>query len=141
MADYTSESGIVEGDVRNFVTPVIDYDIVSKAELLGKIEVVEDFVKYTYFDGGTVPSKAKTPILLLIISNLVSTGAIAKDYYTLSSEKLGSYAYTLSEPMATGDGGVQSSPYVISKTWHQMALDMLEKMSTPSDYTVYKVND
>ena len=140
MADYTTLTGITENDLRTFVTPPIDYDDVSKSEILLKLESVEAFVKYTYFGGGTVPAKARIPVLLLTISNLICTATLARKYYTLSSEKLSDYSYTLAEPISRGTN-IQSSPFIISKTWHGMALDMLEKMRSPSDCRVYKVNE
>jgi len=93
-----------------------------------------------YFGGGTIPAKARIPILLLTISNVVNTARLAKKYYTLSSEKLGDYAYTLAEPISRGTN-IQSSPFIISETWHSMAIKMLEKMATPSDYQIRKVNE
>jgi len=139
MADYAPVA-VTEMDVRNFVTPPLDYDDVSKAEILLKIESVETHVKYVYFGGGTIPAKARIPILLLAISNIVATAKLAKKYYTLSSEKLGDYSYTLAEPIARGTD-IQSSPFIVSQTWHGMAVKMLEKMASPSDYKIRKAND
>jgi len=139
MTDYTPLV-VNEIDVRNFVSPPLDYDDVSKAEILLKIESVETFVKHVYFGGGSIPAKARIPVLLLIISNIISTAKLAKKYYTLSSERLGDYAYTLAEPISRGTD-IQSSPFVPSLTWHRMAIEMLEKMATPSDYRIYKAND
>ena len=138
IADY-SPVAVNEQDVRNFVSPPLDYEDVSKAEILLKIESVETYVKYRYFGGGSVPSKARIPVLLLVISNLISTPALAKKYYTLSSETLGDYSYTLAEPISRGTN-IQSSPFIITKTWHGMAIEMLEKMQSPSEYGVWKVN-
>ena len=56
MTDYATVA-VTEMDVRNFVSPPLDYDDVSKAEILLKIESVETFAKYTYFGGGTVFSQ------------------------------------------------------------------------------------
>jgi len=139
MSDY-SPLVVTEMDVRNFVTPPIDYDDVTKAELLLKIESVETFVKYRYFNGGSLPTKARIPILLLIVSNLVSSSKLAKKYYTLSSERLGDYSYTLAEPIARGTN-IQSSPYIVSETWHGMATKMLEKMASPSEFKIRKANE
>lgn len=139
MSDYTPLA-VSEMDIRNFVTPPLDYDDVTKAEILLKIESVETFVKYKYFAGGSVPTKARIPVLLLTISNLISSGKLAKKYYTLSSEKLGDYSYTLAEPIARGTD-IQSSPFIVSETWHSMAIDMLEKMASPSEYKIRKANE
>ena len=139
MADY-QPLVVKEMDVRNFVTPPLDYNDVSKAEILLKIESVEQYVSWRYFNGGSIPSQARIPVLLLIISNLICTPSLARKYYTLSSETLGDYSYTLAEPISRGLD-IQSSPFVITKTWHKMAIEMLEKMASPSDYQVWKVND
>lgn len=139
MADYSPVT-LTEMEVRNFVTPPIDYDDVSKAEILLKIESVETFVKYRYFGGGSIPSKAKIPVLLLVISSVIATPTLAKKYYTLASESLGDYSYTLAIPVSL-QSDIQSTPFIISKTWHQMALEMLDKMQSPSDYVVRKAND
>jgi len=139
MADY-SPVAVSESDVRNFVSPPLDYDDVSKAEILLKIESVESYVKYRFFGGGSLPSTARIPVLLLVISNLISTPTLAKKYYTLSSETLGDYSYTLAQPISRGTD-IQSSPFIVMKTWHAMALEMLEKLSSPSDYIVRKAND
>jgi hypothetical protein len=140
MADYTPLTGLTENDIRTFVTPPLEYDDVTKQEILLKIESVETYLKYRYFDGGSVPATAKIPVLLLVISNLICTPTLARKYYTLSSEKLGSYSYTLAEPISRGLD-IQSSPFIITKTWHRMAIEMLEKMQSPSEYIVRKAND
>jgi len=139
MSDY-DPLVVTENDVRSFVTPPLDYNDVTKAEILLKIESIETFVKYVYFGGGSVPAKARIPTLLLIISNLISNASLAQKYYTLSSERLGDYAYTLAEPIARGTD-IQSSPYIVKETWHSMAIKMLEKMASPSDYQIRKVNE
>ena len=140
MADYTSVTGLTENDIRTFVTPALEYDDVTKSEILLKIESVETYLKYRYFGGGTLPTTAKIPVLLLVISNLICTPVLARKYYTLSSEKIGDYEYTLAEPISRGTN-IQSSPFIIMKTWQGMAIEMLEKMQSPSDYVVRKAND
>jgi len=103
MVDYSPQV-VNEYDVRNFVSPPLDYDDVSKAEILLKIESVESYVKYRYFNGGSLPSKARIPVLLLVISNLISTPALAKKYYTLSSETLGDYCLPDTTETLTKEG-------------------------------------
>lgn len=136
MVDY-SPTIVNEIDVRNFFTPPLDYDDISKAEILLKIEVVEDYVEAVY--GLTSPSQARLPCLLLIAAKIIHTPELAKKYYTLSEEELGDYRYTLAQPISRGTD-VQSSPFVISRTWERMALDILEARSTRR-YTIYKAND
>ena len=140
VADYSIQCGLTENDVRVFVTPPLDYDDVSKAEILLKIESVESYVKYQYFGGGSIPASAKIPVLLLVISNLICTASLARKYYTLSAESLGDYSYRLAEPISRGTD-IQSSPFIITKTWQAMAIEILKKISSPSDFIVRKVND
>jgi len=139
MSDYTPEI-LNENDVRNFVTPPLDYNDVTRAEILLKIESVETYIKYTYFGGGSLPSKARIPALLLVISNILSTSSLARKYYTLASEKLNDYSYSLIGPTSVGSK-IRSSPYTIIKSWHDMAIDMLEKMASPTDYVIRKANE
>lgn len=139
MSDYSPRI-ITEADVRNFFTPPLDYNDVTKAEILLKIEAVEEFVKSVYFNRG-MPSGSdiKIACLLLVASKIIQSPSLAKKYYTLSSESLGDYSYTLAQPISRGTN-IQSSPFVVSKTWERMALDILNSRSTYR-YKVYKVND
>jgi hypothetical protein len=139
MSDYSPIS-VTEKDVRNFVTPPLDYDDVSKAEILLKIESVETFVKRVYFGGGTIPSDGRIAILLLIVSNLIATPSLAKKYRTLASESLGDYSYTISQPMSRGSA-MQSDPFTVIKTWHTMATEILNSLISEDRIKLYKVND
>jgi len=140
MSDYTPKL-LSEADVRNFFSPPLEYNDVTKAEILLKIESVEEFVGAVYFNGSlpTSDNSVKIACLLLIASKIIQTPTLAKKYYTLSSERLGDYSYTLAEPISRGTN-IQSSPFVISKTWERMALDILNSKSTYK-YKIYKVND
>ena len=139
MVDY-SPSLVTEQDVRNFFTPPLDYNDVTKAEILLKIESVEDYVTAVFFNGST-PSAAdaRIPVLLLIAAKLVHTPSLARKYMTLSAETLGDYAYELAQPISRGTD-VQSNPFVISKTWEKMALDMLSSRAV-GKWAIYKAND
>jgi len=137
MADY-SPTIVSVADVRNFFTPPLDYDDIHQADILLKIETVETYVNYVY---GITSSDAKIPCLLLIASKIIQTPTLAKKYYTLSAESLGDYSYTLAEPISRGTD-IQSSPFVISKTWEKMALEMLEaKAKKDSRWPFTVVND
>lgn len=139
MADY-SPRYVNEMDVRNFFTPPLDYDDVTKAEILIKIESVEDYVDATYFDGtSTSAANARIPCLLLIASKIILAPALAKKHYTLSREMLGDYEYELAQPISRGTD-IQSSPYVISVTWEKMALQMLNKRTTLNKWKLHKAN-
>lgn len=139
MTDYIPLVA-TEMDIRNLTTPPLDYNDVSKAELLLKIEGVERYVKEVYFASGSIPSKARMAVVLLIISNLLSgSPTLAKKYCTLSSETLGDYHYVLASPTSSGDESL--TPYGIIKGWHRMAIDMLERMATPSDFEIRVVNE
>jgi len=140
MSDY-NPSYVTEADVRGFFTPPLEYDDITKNEILRKIEAVEDYVKAVYFnDTTTTASKARIPCLLLIASKIILSPSLARKYYTLNREVLGDYEYELAQPISRGTD-IQSSPHVISKTWETMAIEMLEKRTNLSKYTLYKVND
>ena len=138
MTDYTPEL-VTEMDVRNFVTPPIDYNDVSREEILLKIESVETYVKQVFFDGGSLPTASRIGILLLIIPSILSSPDLAKKYRTLSSEKLGDYAYSISQPMSRGTA-MQSDPFAISKTWHQMGLEIITKLSSSNKFNFRVTN-
>jgi len=140
MADYEPKY-VQEIDIRNFFTPPLDYDDISKAELLVKIESVEDFVEAYYFnDGSTTADKARIPCLLLIAAKVILKPELAKKYYTLNREVLGDYEYELAQPISRGTD-IQSSPYVISITWEKMALQMLDSRSSKKKFGLWKAND
>jgi hypothetical protein len=136
MTDY-SPSLVNEIDVRNFFSPPLDYDDVSKAELLIKIEAVEQYVSTVY---GVTGNDGRIASLLLIAAKVIQTPGLANKYYTLSYEKLGDYAYNLAQPISRGTD-VQSSPFVISRTWEKMALEILERASSTTRYYFKKVNE
>jgi hypothetical protein len=139
MADYETVS-VNEIDVRNFVTPHLDYDDVSKAEILLKIESVETYVSRVFFDGGTIPDDGRIAVLLLIMPQLLATPTLARKYRTLASETFRDYSYVISQPMSTGKQ-MQSDPFAITKTWHQMGLEILRSLAGDDKYTLYKVNE
>ena len=139
MSDYSPVS-VNEMDVRNFVTPPLDYNDVSTAEILLKIESVETYVKRHYFEGGSIVSDGRVAVLLLIMSNLLATPSLARKYCTLNSEKLGDYSYSLAEPIAKGTD-IQSSPYIVSKTWHRMAIEMLNDLVADKKFQIRITND
>jgi len=128
-------SFVQESDVRNFFSPALDYDDISKYEIDLKIEAVEDFVKATYFnDSNPTSALVRIPCLLLIASKIISNPALAKTYHTLSSERLGDYAYTLG-------GADKGDPNSIAVSWEQMALMMLKQRTTLSKWDLVRAND
>jgi len=140
MSDY-SPRYVKEMDVRNFFTPPLDYDDLNRAELLIKIEAVEDYVNAVFFNNtATSAENARLPCLLLIASKIILAPSLAKKYYTLNREMLGDYEYELAQPISRGTD-IQSSPYVISVTWEKMALQMLNKRTTLNKWSMYKAND
>lgn len=140
MGDYTSICGLDESDIRNFTTPPLDYDDVSVASIDLQMEAVEVFVKRVYFGGGSIPSDGKIAVMLLILSNLIATPSLARKYRTLASETLGDYSYQISQPIARGSV-MQSDPFAVSKTWHQMAIEILESLSEEDRIVMKVVNE
>ena len=126
MGSYLQES-----DIRNFFVPPLDYDDVSKAQIDLYIEAVEDYVEAVWFNDSTTTSAiARLPCLLLVAAKVVSNSTLAKKYYTLNSERLGDYAYTLANP---SEG---QTPYQIAISWEQMALKMLRSRTTLKKFYV-----
>jgi len=135
MSDYIPTM-VREMDVRSFFTPPLDYDDVTTAEILIKIESVETYVREVY---GVTGSNGRIPVLLLIASKIIQTPTLAKKYYTLAEEQLGDYSYVMAQPISRGTD-IQSSPFVISRTWERMALDILSSLGT-NRWKIYKAND
>ena len=133
MADYEPKL-VKEYEVRNFFSPPLSYDDISKAELLLKIEAIERFIADTYFDG-TMPSRddAKIPALLLVISQIVQNPNISKKYNVLLSEKLGDYSYRISDKY----GKEAYNAYAI---YREMALAMLRAKSGKRYFRLEKSN-
>ena len=132
MTDYTPQV-VSESDIRNWVTPAIEVSDVSTAEILLKIEAVEEYVKRRYFEGGSIPSTARVPVILLVVTNLLSNATLAKKYSNLVSESFGDYSYMLAP---TG-----SNPNEIVISWQLMAVRMLNDIKTPSDYKIRLTNE
>lgn len=130
MGSYVQES-----DVRNFFTPALDYDDISKYEIDIKIEAVEDFVKATYFnDESPSASDVRIPCLLLVASKIICKPELAKTYHTINSERLGDYAYTLG-------GADKGDPHEIAVSWERMALMMLRQRTSLKKYYMVRAND
>ena len=118
--------------VRNLTSPPLDYDDVSKAEMLAKIEAIEIWAKYKYFGGDTPISDAKAPIALVVLAGLLSNPSLASKHYTLASESIGDYSYSL--------GGSALSPNK-PKSWVSIAEETLSRMATDSGFSIRKVNE
>ena len=139
MADYSPIS-VSEIDVRNCVSPPLDYDDVSTAEILLKIEMVEIYVKNVFFEGGTIPTDGRIGVLLLIMPNLLTNPSLAKKYCTLSGETLGDYSYQLTKPTSK-EGALQPTPLGIIKSWHKMGIELLISLSSSNQYQMRVAND
>ncbi len=135
MVDYVPKM-VREMDVRNFFTPPLDYDDVQTAQILIQIESVETYVTAVY---GVTGTNGKIPSLLLIAAKIIQSPALAKKYYTLAEEQLGDYRYLMAQPISRGTD-IQSSPFVISRTWERMGLEILNALST-GRWKLYKAND
>jgi len=134
MSDYTPTM-VKEMDVRSFFTPPLDYDDVTTAEILIKIESVETYVTQVYEVTG---ASGRIPVLLLIAAKIIQTPALAKKYYTLAEEQLGDYSYVMAQPISRGTD-IQSSPFVIARTWERMGIEILNALATDR-WKLYKVN-
>lgn len=128
---------VTELDVRNFFSPPLDYDDITRAEIIIKIEAVEAYVRAVYEI--TSVADGRIGVLLLLAAKIIQNPTLAKKYYTLSYEALGDYSYSLAQPISRGTD-VQSSPFVISKTWERMALDILSA-NAPYRWNIRVAND
>ena len=126
MTDY-SPSLVEEYEVRNFFTPPLDYDDVTKAEILLHIEATEDYIKAVYFND-EMPSKseARIPALLLVASKIIKKPDLLKKYGVINSMKLGDFTFKL----ATGTRGTHKTTYDIALTLEEMAHEMLRARGT-----------
>lgn len=136
MADY-SPSLVTEQDVRNMFTPPLDYNDVTKAQILLYIETVEDYIKAVYFDD-SMPSKseARIPALLLVMSKIIKKPDLLKKYGVVEYMKLGDFTFRLEGP----GRGKHVTAYEVAKSWEEMAHEML-KSRGKSQWAVYKAND
>ena len=136
MSDYTPKIITSEGEIRNFFTPPVTYEDITKAEMLLRIESVEEYVIQTYFDG-TIPSSSKARIatLLLIAADLALDPRLSKKYHTLNREKFtGDYEYVINSK------GFESNV----ERWTKRAIELLntKKYSSSSlgAWNIRKVN-
>jgi len=136
MSDYEPQL-VKEDEVRNMFTPPLDYDDVSKAQLLLYIESVEDYIKSVYFnDSMPSRSKAKVPALLLVMSKVIKKPDLLKKYGVVESMKLGDFSFKL-EGTAKGK---HVSAYEVARSWEEMAHEML-KARGKKQWTIMKAND
>lgn len=137
MSDY-SPSLVNEYEVRNAFSPPLDYDDVSKAEILLKIAAVEDYIKATYFND-FMPStdEGKYPALLIVMSKIIKgSPGLIKKYGIVESLELGDYKVTYSH----SGRGEHVSAYESAKSWEQMAEDMLFARGS-SKWQIVKANE
>jgi len=124
MSDY-SPSLVYEYEVRNAFTPPLNYDDISKVDLLTKIELVEDFIKHRYFDS-SMPTRtqAKSAALMIVMSRVVrGNPELAKKYSELQSLELGDYKVAFN----TTGRGKHVTAYENALSWEEMALQILDK--------------
>ena len=138
MTDYVPTL-VKEYEVRNFFTTPLDYNDITTAELLLKIESVEKYIEFVY--GITSAADGRIPALLLVASKVIENPSLAQKYKQLSSEKLGDYSYTLFKGNSTSG---KSSNYDLANSWRTMAIEMLEAKVIGSKSSIWrfkKVND
>lgn len=138
MTDYVPIL-VKEYETRNFFSPPLDYNDISTAELLLKIEAVEKYIEVVY--GITDSARGRVPALLLIACKVIENPSLASKYSQIATEKLGDYSYSL---FKGGNISGKSSAYDLATSWRTMAIEMLEAeiAGTRSDrWGFYKVND
>ena len=139
MSDY-SPSLVYEHEVRNAFTPPLDYEDITKVDILTKIELVEDYIKATYFrDGMPTRAQGKVPALLIVMSKIIQGNPkLIKKYGIVESLSLGDYKVTY----AISGKGDHVTAYESAKSWEAMAHDMLLRRGQESSWgEIIKVND
>ena len=131
---------ITEMLIRNSCTPVLSHSDVSSAEIETKIRLVTTYVRRVFLEGTTPTGDAVDAIVLLILSNILSRSDLAKKYGTMMMERLGSYSYELAST-TMGGANVQSSPTVIIKSWHNLAIEILNDLAAEKKYVIRKANE
>ncbi len=123
MSDY-SPSLVYEHEVRNSFTPPLEYNDISKADVLNKIEMVENYIKYAFFDG-TMPSRTvgKIPALMIVMSKVIKGNpSLAEKYADINSLELGDYSIKYDVTAR----GAHVNAYESARSWEEMAIDILE---------------
>jgi beta-galactosidase beta subunit len=124
MADYVPKL-VQEYEVRNSFTPPLEYNDISKVDILSKIEMIEDYISAMYFaDSTPTRAQARIPALLLVMSRVLrGNPELAKKYADVQYLKLGDYEVTFD----THARGRPPSAYDSAKSWETMAHEMLSK--------------
>lgn len=117
MSDY-SPTLVQEHQVRNWFSPPLSEEDLTKAALLTHIEAVEEYIEDVYELSSS--SEAKIPALLLVVSRIICLPSIAKNHYALRQETIRNYSYTLD---------TSASPNVIKVTLEDIAHRMLNSKS------------
>lgn len=131
MSDYVPKL-VEEYEVRNAFTPPLEYNDISKADILLKIEMIEDYIKAVYFaDAMPSKTKAKIPALLLVMARVLKGNPeLAKKYADVQFLKLGDYEMAFD----VHSRGRPPSAYDSAKSWEEMAHEMLKTRSDTSHY-------
>jgi len=116
---------VSEDEVRTFFSPYLETSVISSPSLLMVIYVVEQYIKYRWYGGNTVPREdwSRAAALLLIASKLANTAAAAEKYLNKVREKFPDYEYAFTS--------IQKAPdsFTIQQTFEQMAMDILKSHS------------
>jgi len=127
VADY-APSLVYPYEVRNSFSPPLEFDDVGEQDLLNKIEMVEDYIKATYFnDSMPTRAKGKVPALLIVMSKIMrGNPVVAKKYNDVQEFTLGDYSVTYDSTAR----GKHVNAYESAKSWEEMAHEMLKKRAS-----------
>jgi hypothetical protein len=134
---YTPQLVNSTDEVRDLFTPSLSTDDVSEDELLGKIELVENYIAIVYFEG-SMPTKAKgrIPALLMIMSRVIKNGNLMKKYGTPDKIKIENYEVSIPHHGTSG----KMTTWEDVESWDKMAHRMLSKYDN-GNFIFRKVND
>ena len=127
---------VTKDEVRKCFTPALSTEDVTDDELEMRIEMVEDYVKATYFND-LMPTKAqaKYPALLIVLSKIIKRPSLLAKHGIVESVAIGDFKYSL----AISGKGTHKTAYEVSRSWEDMAIEILKARG--NSWFWKKVND
>ena len=127
---------VTKDDIRKCFTPALSVEDVSDEELEMRIEMVEDYIKATYFnDVMPTQAQAKYPALLIVLSKVIKRPNLLAKHGIIESVSIGDFKYSL----AIAGKGTHKTAYEVAVSWEDMALEILKARGNA--WFFKKVND
>ncbi len=119
---------VSEEEVRSFVSPYLETSVMSSVAVKLHIVAVEDFVKKKFYANGTLPTDARIPVLLLVVSKIMREPHIVSSHDYGLIARIGDLTF---------DTSIRNkSPYEQSITYEEMALQMLRQLRSGERFKV-----